>query len=96
MWIFGKVWGGLGLVWKMLGDLGGEFWSYLEAPNSYIITNPNFGPTKQKMAQTIPHSYPHTWGSIIFSTHTVWGLCWLHSPNRVYDVGVLTVLVKGS
>ncbi len=37
--IFGKVWEWVCLVWKMSGDLGGVFWSYLEAPNSYINKN---------------------------------------------------------
>ena len=35
--IFQKVWEWLGLVWKMSGDLGGVFLSYLEPPNSHII-----------------------------------------------------------
>ena len=34
--IFGKVWEWLPLVWKLLGDLGGVFWSYLGPPSSYI------------------------------------------------------------
>ncbi len=39
MSIFQKVWEWLGLVWKMSGDLGGVFLSYLEPPNSHIIRN---------------------------------------------------------
>ena len=38
--IFQKVWEWLPLVWKMSGDLGGVFWSYLGPPNSHIIKNP--------------------------------------------------------
>ena len=37
--IFGKVWEWVGLVWKLLGDLGGVFWSYGEPPSSHIIKN---------------------------------------------------------
>ena len=31
-------------MWKMLGDLGGVFWSYGEPPSSHIIKNPKNGP----------------------------------------------------
>ena len=34
--IFQKVWEWLPLVWKMSGDLGGVFWSYLDPPSSHI------------------------------------------------------------
>ena len=39
IWIFGKVWEWLPLVWKMSGDLGGVFWSYGQPPSSHIIKN---------------------------------------------------------
>ena len=66
--IFGKVWEWVGLVWKMLGDLGGVFWSYGEAPSSHIIKNPKNGP--KNIENTILPYF-----SVYF---TVWGLCWGH------------------
>ena len=61
---FQKVREWLPLVWKLLGYLVVVFWSYLGPPNSHIIKNLKIEPTNKKMAQSPPHSYPHTWGAM--------------------------------
>ena len=70
--IFGKVWGGLGLVWKMSGDLGGVFWSYLGPPSSHIIK-------KQKLIYIYINHFlqyfsVYSMGSALLGS---WALCFL-------------------